>query len=77
MTKQMHFFSFNPPRDLVEGSKWLLAVSSSECTNSVFIITDENNSSSISTAGHWNSENGEELSNDLNELSELRSENDI
>ena len=42
--KQMQTFSFNPPINLVEGGKWLLAVSFFECTNSVFNITNEKNS---------------------------------
>ena len=40
----MQTFSFNPPINLIEESKWLLGVSSFECTNSVFNITNENNS---------------------------------
>ena len=47
MNKQMQTFSFNPQINLVEEDKWLLAVSSFECTSSVFNITDENNSFSI------------------------------
>ena len=70
----METFSFNPPINLVEEGKWLLAVTSSEAANSVFNITDENNSFSISTPGQWNSEDGEELINELNKLSELRSQ---
>ena len=77
MNKQMQTFSFNAPINLLEGGKWLLAVTSFECTNSVFIITHENNSFSISIPGHWNSEDGEELIDELNKLLELRSENDI
>ena len=42
MNKQLQTFSFNPPINLVEEGKWLLAVSSFECTISVFIITNEN-----------------------------------
>ena len=52
MNKQMQTFSFNPPINLVEESKWLLGVSSLECTNSVFNITNENNSFSIIIPGH-------------------------
>ena len=52
-------------------------MTSFECTNSVIIITDGNNSLPISTPGHWNSEDGEELINKLNKLLELRSENKI
>ena len=51
-------------------------MSSFECTNSVFNITDENNSFSISTPGHWNSEDSEEP-NELHKFLELRSQNDI
>ena len=44
MNKQMQTFSFEPPFNLVEESKWLMAVSFFDCTNSVFNITNENNS---------------------------------
>ena len=53
MNKQRQIFSFNPPISLIEEDKWLLAVSSFECTNSVFNITNENNSFSIIIPGHW------------------------
>ena len=43
MNKQMETFSFNPPINLSEEGKWLLAVTSFEATNSVFNITSENN----------------------------------
>ena len=46
--KQMQTFSFNPPINLVEESKWLLAVTSFETTNFVFNITNENKRFSIS-----------------------------
>ena len=49
--KQMQFFSFNPLINLVEEDKGLLGVTSLECTNSVFIITNENNSFSITIPG--------------------------
>ena len=77
MNKQLQTFSFNPPINLSEEGKWLLAVTSLEATNSVSNITDENNSFSLSTPGYWNSEDGEELINKLNNLLELRSENVI
>ena len=77
MDKQMQTFSFNPPINLVEEGKWLLAVSSFECTNSVFNITNENNSISITIPGHWNSESAEKTIDELNKLLELRSQNDI
>ena len=77
MNKQVQTFSFNPPIILVEEGEWLLAVSSFKATNSVFNITDENNIFSISTPDHWNSEDSEELINELNKLLELRSQNGI
>ena len=59
MNKQLQTFSFNPPKHLVEEGKWLLAVSSFECTNSVFNITIENIAFSITIPGHWNCESAE------------------
>ena len=69
----MQTFSFNPPINLVEEGKWLLAVSSLECTNSVFNITNENNSFSIIIPGPYKTEFAEKVINDLNELYELKS----
>ena len=77
MTKQMQTFSFNPPINLLEEGKWLLAVSSFECTNSVFNITNENNSFSIIIPGHYENESAERSINELNKLLDLRSQNDI
>ena len=71
MNKQNQTFSFNPPINLIE-DKWLLAVSSFECTNSVFNITDENNSFSIIIPGHYQNKSDEETIDDLNKLLELR-----
>ena len=65
MNKQMQTFSFNPPINLVEEGNWLLAVSSFECTNSVFNITNENNSFSITIAGHWETKSDEKLLTNL------------
>ena len=73
MNRQMQTFSFNPPINLVEEGKWLLAVSSFECTNSVFNITNENNSFSIIIPGHYETESAEKIIDDLNKLLELRS----
>ena len=73
MNKQMQTFSFNPPINLVEEGKWLLAVSSFECTNSVFIITKENTSFSIIIPGHYKTEFAEKVINDLNIFYELKS----
>ena len=75
--EQMETFSFNPPINLSEEETWLLAATFFEATNSVPNITNEKNSFPVSTPGHWNSEDGEELINKLNYLLELRSENDI
>ena len=73
MNKQRQTFSFNPPINLVEEDKWVLAVSSFECTNSVFNITNENNSFSIIIPGHYQNESDEKTINDLNKLLELKS----
>ena len=51
-------------------------MTSFETTNSVFNITIEN-SFSITTPGHWNSDHGNEIINKLNKSLELRSQNDI
>ena len=73
MDKQMQTFSFNPPINLIEEGKWLIAVSSFECTNSVFNITNENNSFSIIIPGYYQNEFAEKMINYLNKLLELRS----
>ena len=77
MNKQLQTFSFNPPIDLVEEGKWLLAVTSFEATNSVFKITQENNNFSIPSPSHWSSRGGAETFYNLQEIFELRSQNDI
>ena len=73
MAKQMQMFSFNPRINLSEGGKWLLAVSLFEATNSVFNITDENNSFSITLPGHWQTKSDEKTIYEINILIELRS----
>ena len=73
MNKQMLTSSFNPPINLVEEGKWLMSVSSLECTNSVFNITNENNSFSIIVPGHYETEFAEKTIDDLNKLLELKS----
>ena len=73
LNKQMQTFSFNPPINLVEEHKWLLGVSSLESTNSVFNITDDNNSFSIIIQGHWETEFAEKIIDEVNRLLELRS----
>ena len=77
MKKQTEPFSFNPPTNLAEEGKWFLEVTSLECKNSVFNITNENNSFSISIPGHWNSEDSEYIITDLNRLLEYKSENGL
>ena len=77
MNKQMQTFSFNPPINLFEEGKWLMAVSSFECTNSVFNITNENNSFSIIIPGHYETESAQKTIDELNNLLELRSQNGI
>ena len=73
MSKQRQTFAFNPSINLVEEDKWLLAVSSFECKNSVFNLTDENNSFSIIIPGHYQNKSDEKTTNDLNKLLELKS----
>ena len=53
MNKKMQIFLFNPPINLIEEGKWLLAVILFEFTNSVFNINNENNSFSIIIPGHY------------------------
>ena len=77
MNKQKQTFSFNPPTNLVEEGKWLLGASSFECTNSVFNITNENNSFSIIVPGHYEAESAQKTIDELNKLLELRSQNGI
>ena len=73
MNKQMQTFSFNPPINLFEEGKWLMAVSLFDCTNSVYNITNENNSFSIIIPGHYQTEFAEETIDKLNKLLELKS----
>ena len=73
MNKQMQTFSFNPPINLVEEGKWPMTVSSLGCTNSVFNISNENNSFSIIIPGHYQNKSDEETIAYLNNLLELKS----
>ena len=73
MDTQMQNFSFSPPIYSVEKGKWLLGVSSFECTNSVFNISNENNSFSITIPGHWQNKLDEKTIDELNKLLELMS----
>ena len=63
----MQNFSPSPPVNLIEEGKWLLGVSSFECTNSVFNITNENDSFSITTPGHWQTKSDEKIIDELKE----------
>ena len=64
MVRSKQTFPFNHTINLVEEGKWLLAVSSFESANYVFIITDENNSFSITIPGHCESKYaGKKLTN--------------
>ena len=69
----MQTFSFNPPINFVEEGKWLLAVSFFECTNSVFNLTNENNSFSIIIPGHYQTESDGKTIDELKKLMELKS----
>ena len=73
MNKQMQTFSFNPSINLVEEGKWLLTVSSFECTNSVFNRTNENKSFSTIVQVHYKTEFAVKIINDLNKILELES----
>ena len=79
MNRPMETFSSSPPMDLVEEGKWLLEVTSFETKNSVFIISNENNSFSISIPGRWRIPNCLEdgIADKLKKLLNLRSQNDI
>ena len=72
-SKQTQTFSFNPPINLVEEGKWVMAVSLFDCTNSVYNITNENNSFSIIIPGHYLNKSDEETIYDLIKLLELKS----
>ena len=73
MIRSKQTFSFNPPLNLVEEGKWLMAVSLFDCINSVFNITNEKNPFSIIIPGHYQNKSDEKMINDLNKLLELRS----
>ena len=72
INKQRQTFSFSPPINLIDEDKWLLAVSSFECTNSVFNITDDNISFSIIIPAHWQSEFANKIIDELNRLLNLK-----
>ena len=76
LNKPKETFSFNSPKNLSEEEKLLLALTAFGATISVFDITDENNSFSISSPRYWTPKVGEEMTIKLNDLLELRSQND-
>ena len=69
---QMQTFSFSRTKNLIEEGEPLLAVSSFECINAVFNKTNENNSFSITIAGHWKSKSAEKIIDEFKKLLELR-----
>ena len=73
----MEIFSFSPPKNLSEEGEWLLGVSLFECINSVFKITNENGSFSITTPDHWNSESAEKTIDEQKKILDIRYGNDI
>ena len=73
MIRSKQTFSFNPPLNLVEEGKGLIAVSLFDCINSVFNIANENNSFSIIIPGHYQSKSAEKTIDELNKLLELKS----
>ena len=77
MIKQMQTFSSSPSINLVEESKWLLAVTSFGATNSVFYITSKNYSFSINIPGHWETKSAKKTIDEPDELLELRAQNSI
>ena len=79
MNEQMKRFSFNPPIIFSEEGKWLLGVTYFEYTNSVFNITNENNSFSIIVPGCWRIPNylKDGIIDKLRNLPNLRSQNNI
>ena len=68
---------FTPSTNLVEEGKWVLGKTSVEVINTLFIITNETESSLITKPGHWNSKPAEKTIDELYTILELRYENDI
>ena len=76
MNKQMETFSLSSPINLGEASKWLLAVTFFEATNSIYNITDEDISFATIIECHWFSKGGVETFTKLQTLLQLRSKNE-
>ena len=64
---------FNPPSNLLEEGKCLLGVTSFECPNSAFNITNDKNSFSITIPGHWQTKSDTKTIDELNKVLEFRS----
>ena len=79
VNKQTETFPFNPPIILIEEKTWLLSNTFFETTNSVFNITNENNSFSISIPFYWRIPNylEDDIIDNLNDLLKITSENGI
>ena len=76
LNKRTDTFSFCPLINLTEEGKWLLAFASFEAIDSVFNITDGNNSVSKTTADHWMLKRVEVTLDKLRNLIELTSKTD-
>ena len=77
MIKQTETFYISPPTNIVEDGKWLLGVNSFEASNSVSNKTNKNNSFPITIPSHWQTKSAEKTFDELNELSELKSQKGI
>ena len=75
LNKQME--TFFPPINLFEEREWLLTLTSFDATESVFKKTDENSSFSTSTTGHLYFRGRSAFINQMQNLLELRSQNDF
>ena len=76
---RMETLSFSSPKNLIEEGKRLVAVTltSFEATISIFKITDEKNSLSITTPWYWSSRGSAETTIEPEDFSRLRAQNDI
>ena len=77
LKKQRDAFLFDPPLNLFGEGKWVLAVTSFQANNYVFILPDEKNNFSFTTQGHWKFKSAEKTIDTLHKLLQLRSENEI
>ena len=77
INKQKDTFTFPFPIFISEEGNWFLTVSSFEATISPSVKTDENNSFSITTQGHWSFRGRAEAINKLKKILEMRDINDV